>query len=239
MEKWLAGGLAVISLLLPLSRLWFNKQAVLRQRWFVSLAKFLYFVGLPYAALLFGVLTPQRLGLKGLEYFSLLSNTSLFFDLQRVFTLMLVEWLVDAGPVLGMGLVAGLILGGVILLLARSGITGTFAPGTGLDTFYTTLHWAFYWALFWLIVDDAYLGLLLGSGWVVLERFLSARLQKTRFGGQPSDLIEMMILILAASIFFYRPNLWLLWPVHLALVVSTGMLQAKIAIPQKSPELFE
>jgi len=182
---------------------------------------------------MFGVLTPQLLGLKGLEYFSLISTNALISDLQRVFTLMFVEWLVDIGPMIGMGAVAVLILGGVIFVLTRYGVTEAQSSESILDTVYYTLHWAFYWALFWLIVDDLYLGILIGSGWAILEWFLVAQMHQTWFGRQPQQLVEVMILILTATIFFYRPNLWLLWSIHVVLVFLTRLICASATKPKR------
>jgi hypothetical protein len=222
MEYWIALGLAIISLVLPIGWQWlrfrFISAAWSKQWWFGQTAEFFYFVGLPYVALVFGVLTPQQLGLKGLEYFSLVSPNSFISDVQRVFTLMVVEWLVDIGPMVGIGLAAALILSGIIFILTRYGVTEAQSDETILDTLYNTLHWAFYWALFWLLVDDLYLGILIGSGWAILEYFLLARMQQTRLNRQPQQLVKIMILIFTATIFFYRPNLWLLWPIHVVMV---------------------
>jgi len=238
MENWIAIALAVISPVLLVGWQWLKQKLTsagwLKQRWLGRTAEFFYFVGLPYLALVFGVLTPQRLGLKGLEYFSLISPNAIFADLQRIFALLLVEWLVDVGPMLGLGFITAFILGGIIFVLVRYGVPEAQSSETILYTIYYTLHWAFYWALFWLLLDNLYLGILIGSSWVILEWWLVARMQQTQFGEHPQQLVEIMILILTATIFFYRPNLWLLWPIHLTLVFLTRLTCTAVTKTKRS-----
>jgi hypothetical protein len=231
MEQGLAGGLVFVSLALPTGWYWLKKGhpktqswQKLEQRWLGRAAEFFYFVGLPYLALLSGLLTPQFLGLKGLEHFALVSTsdssaTSLIVGIQKAITLMLVESLVDSGVMIAAGLMGLIILGGITLGLARYDIrVGTFQTSV-VDTIYYCLHWAFYRAIFWSMTGDLYLGVVLGGGLVMLEGGLIAWLQKGRSVQQFPFLMEVLILILTSIIFFYRPNLWLLWPIHLAMVV--------------------
>ena len=232
MEQGLAGGLAFVSLALPTGWYWLKKGQSktqswqnLEQRWLGRTAEIFYFVGLPYLALLFGLLTPKLLGLKGLEHFALISTSnlsmvSLAVSAQKAITLMLVESLVDSGVMIGAGLIGLIILGGITLGLARYGISvGTFQTSV-VDTIYYCLHWAFYRAIFWSMTGDLYLGVVLGGGLVMLEGGVIIWLQQ----GWPAQLsspflMEVIVLILTSVIFFYCPNLWLLWPIHLAMVV--------------------
>jgi hypothetical protein len=231
MEQGLAGGLAFVSLALPTGWYWLKKGQPktqfwqkLEQRWLGRTAEFFYFVGLPYLALLSGLLTPRLLGLKGLEHFALISTSdlslaSLLAGVQKAITLMLVEWLVDSGVMIAAGLMALIVLGGITLGLARYGIrVGTFQTSV-VDTVYYCLHWAFYRAIFWSMTGDLYLGVVLGAGLVILEGGLITWLQKGQPAQQSPFLMDVIILILTSAIFFYRPNLWLLWPIHLAMVI--------------------
>jgi hypothetical protein len=230
MEQGLAGGLAFVSLALPTGWYWLKKRSSktqswqkLEQRWLGRAAEFFYFVGLPYLALLSGLLTPRLLGLKGLEHFALISASdfsvvSFVAGVQKAITLVLVEWLVDSGVMIVTGLTALMILGGVTLGLARDGIRAGTLQSSVIDTIYHTLHWAFYWAIFWLITGDLYLGVVLGAGLVILEWGLITWLQKGWQTQQSPFSMDVIILILTSAIFFYRPNLWLLWPIHWAMV---------------------
>lgn len=230
MEQGLAGGLAFVSLALPTGWYWLKKRPSktqawqkLEQRWLGRAAEFFYFVGLPYLALLSGLLTPRLLGLKGLEHFALISTSdfsvvSFVAGVQKAITLVLMEWLVDSGVMIVIGLTALIILGGVTLGLARHGIRVGTLQSSVIDTIYHTLHWAFYWAIFWLITGDLYLGVVLGAGLVILEWGLTTWLQKGWQTQQSPFSMDVIILILTSAIFFYRPNLWLLWPIHWAMV---------------------
>jgi hypothetical protein len=228
-EQWLAGGLAVVSLILPAGWQWLKNrpgQAIglkIEQRWLGRTAEFFYFVGLPYLAVILGLLSPRLLGLKGLEHFVLIpaenfSAVSVVVATQETMMLMLVDWLADLGLMIVAGLLALIILAGITVGLTRYGIKQVTAQTSAVDTIYHALHWAFYRAIFWLITGDLYLGIVLGVGTVILEWWIIIWLQKNWRTQQPRRLMDVIILILTSAIFFYRPNLWLLWPIHLAMV---------------------
>jgi hypothetical protein len=93
---WLTGGLAVVSLALWPGWVWLTRQPEswrnLQQRWPGRAAEFFYFVGLPYLALIFGLLPPRLLGLKGLEYLLSISTMSSLADLRQALILWLAAW---------------------------------------------------------------------------------------------------------------------------------------------------
>jgi hypothetical protein len=220
-QPWLAGALAFISLALPVGWAWLNKNPSfddIKQRWLGHAAVFFYFVGLPYLALITGLLPAHLLGLKGLEHFLVLTAT----DLGQAAMLWLGECLVDVGPMLGAGLVALAIGGGVTWGLSRAGVGLATAPVSAGQSLYQTIHWAFYWAIFWLITGDLYLGVVLGSAWVILEEGLIARLQTGPLLAISPLSLKLLVLLLTSAIFFYRPNVWLLWPIHLALTKTVS-----------------
>ncbi|MBN1992068.1 MAG: hypothetical protein JW953_05145 [Anaerolineae bacterium] len=228
-QQWWAGGLALLSLALPTGWWWLkNKQPKpqtwpkLAQRWPARTAEFFYFVGLPYLALVFGLFPARMLGLQGFENFASRANqSSPVAGLPKAVALMLLDNLADGGPVLGAGLMALFIWGGLTWALAHYGIRPQPVQTSALDTVYCTLHWAFYWALFGLITGDRYLGLVLGAAWAILEMALLARRQKKRLAQTPPFLLTIIILILTSAIFYYRPNLCWLWIIHLAMVFWT------------------
>lgn len=165
------------------------------------LARFFYFVGLPYLALLTGLLRAEWMGLVGLEHFTYAA------DLRYALFLMLLDW----GRAAPLTLLGG---GAACLLLAvirREVDLRPALPATGLDTLYHSLHWAFYRAIFWALTGSLYLGVVLGVGPVLLEWGMCRR-------SAPQILSDSLILVLTAAIFFYSPNLWLLWPVHIIMV---------------------
>lgn len=184
------------------------------------LIRFGYFVGLPYLGLLFGWLTPSLLGLRGLEYFTLMDLTGANVVLQflQALTLMLVAWLLDGGATLAAGLAAALSLFCFCRALTRQGVELGGLQQALLDVIYYTLHWAFYRATFWALTGDLYLGTVLGIGAVMLEWILIERLKGRWPFLEQQFLLNTVVLVLTATVFFYSPNLWLLIPFHWAMV---------------------
>ncbi len=185
--------------------------------WAGRAARFFYGVGLPYLAVVGGLLTTRLLGLKGLEYFGLVNPAQPGAQIRQATVLMLLEWLVDIRAALLAGGVALVILAALLLSLRRHGLRPEAVPAlSGVDTVYDALHWAFYRAALWSITGQLYLGVVLGAGLVILEWLAGAWLA----GEWPRQRwLNMMVLVLTAAVFFYSPNLWLLWPLHLAMVL--------------------
>lgn len=207
-QNILLAGLALLSLALPAGWAWWQKRQTSEQ-WLSSTARFFYAVGLPYLALIAGLLPPRFLGLKGLETIMALDLNGA--SLQKAVTLLLLECLVDGGIVIRLGLAALLLALGLRWGLARLGLKPLASRLSVLEILYDGLHWAFYYAIFWALTVDLYLGVIGGLLWVLLEGALVAWVQR----GEPTpQLSKAVILILTAAIFFYAPNLWLLWPVH-------------------------
>jgi hypothetical protein len=186
-----------------------------------SVAVFIYFVGLPYLALILGILTPRLLGLTGLEHFTLINwdSPALAVQLQQATTLLLVTWLLDSSTALLAGLAALLVMRGVWLTLAHRGVALPRVQGSALWILYDALHWAFYRAIFWFMTDSLYLGVVLGAGVVVLEWLLVYWPHRRQTTYQQQFMVNTIILLLTATNFYYSPNLWLLLPVHWLLVM--------------------
>jgi hypothetical protein len=190
------------------------------EQWHGRLAQFFYFVGIPYLTVIFGVVTPRLLGLKGAEHFALINwqSDTLAAQIQQAFTLLLLEWLLDSSSMILGGLLALLLLAAVWLGLARSGATIPPLGQSVLGTAYASLHWTFYRAIFWMVTGDLYLGVVLGAALVLLEWGLIDHLKKRQPLQNPRLLTQTLLLILTATIFYYTPNWWLLFLVHLAMV---------------------
>ena len=245
-EAWWAAGLALLSLGLGVGWPWLRARnrswQKLDEQWPGRAARFFYFVGLPYLAVISGVLSTRLLGLKGLEYFLLidvgaaLQSGRLVAEIQYASLLMLLEWFIDSSSTIGASLVALMVLAGVTLGLARAGVVVAGDLGTTpVGIIYYGLHWAFYRAIFWLISGDFYLGVVWGAALVILETMLVARVQRNWHEQQSRFLLTSIILILTGTVFFYSPNLWLLWLVHggmVALVRRLGVVDIGREISQ-------
>jgi hypothetical protein len=177
-----------------------------------------------------GVLTPRLLGLKGVEYFVLAGESgSLTAPFQQALALTFLEWLLDSQLLIPLSLLAFLFVAAVRWRLSRDRVEWAAPEISALEVLYTGLHWAFYRAIFWAVTGDLYLGLVWGAGAVIIEWLLVGWIQKQPLFQLQTFFIQLMLLILTSLLFFYTPNLWLIWPVHLALLA--------ILAYQKAPEV--
>ncbi|MFN8456148.1 MAG: hypothetical protein U0401_16015 [Anaerolineae bacterium] len=218
--------LMLVCLALPPGWAWWQRRSSKAQpeeQWWHAAARFFYFAGLPYLALTSGVLTPRLLGLKGLENLAAptLSSNGIGAGLQKAVTLLLLESLADSSLLLHLGLPALLLAALLRWSLSRHGLASESQPW--LHTLYDGLHWAFYRAVVWQWSGDLYVGVV----WGVVLMWVEWALTLWAQGNQPFRSARLwqrtIILILTSMIFFYSPNLWLLWPLHLALAAMMGL----------------
>ena len=190
------------------------------EQWHGHIAQFFYFIGIPYLAIIWGRITPSLMGLKGVEHLALINWDSDFVagQVQQAVALVLLEWLFDLPAAVVVGVLAIIILAAVWALLLRYPLPLNVPRFSVLTTIYYGLHWAFYRAIFWLLTGDLYLGTVLGAAWVILEWALCHLVQKQQPARQQKFLINVTVLTLTATVFYYSPNLWLLFPIHLALM---------------------
>ncbi|HMQ52382.1 MAG TPA: hypothetical protein PKE64_04580 [Anaerolineae bacterium] len=244
MDNWSLIGLLASSVALLVS--WYGFQArpsAWRDRLagqpplLVGAARLFYFIGLPYLAILLGLLSTQQFGLTGLEYLALVNpeGSNLIVQIYQTTSLLLLAWLLDSGTTL---LVGGLALLFVALLrwgLAQQRVEISTTAPTFLPVLYQAVHWAFYRALCWAITQDFYLGVVLGGLVALLEMGLIDLVQ----GRQPLDhagfLHQALLLSLTATVFYFSPNLWLLLPIHWALAALIPFGWPKRLASQASP----
>lgn len=220
-EAWLAGALLVGSVTIMLGRQWPNRartwSGTVAQRqpgWTTGLVDFFYFVGLPYLALVLGWLPAHFLGVRGLEYFAIGQAESILAALQNGLALMLLEGLAAARKIMTPAGLSLFLWTGLLLTLGRTQLLGlTRPPGLG-QIIYDGLHWAFYRALFWLLSGDLYVATVLGAGLIVAEREGAAYLAGLSEVHRDQRRLNTIILILTATLFYYSPNLWLVWIAH-------------------------
>jgi len=222
----------------------------LSEGWAVSVLRFVYYIGLPYIALVLGVVPARYLGLVGFDWLQVGDlpaglESGFVAQFRDYLSLVLLSWLPSVGTIAGLGMVMLLFLSLAWLgygyfrgrVISDLGI-GTLSPREEtrlgvMQVIYQAVHWSFYRGAIWLLTDDLYLGVIGGIILVGLEWMLDPGWVE-RLRCAPSGemlLIDASVLIATAVIFFFVPNLWLLLPIHWLLaavsrrMVGTGQLR--------------
>jgi hypothetical protein len=199
--------------------------------WPTSALRFVYYIGLPYVALILGVVPGRYLGLIRPDRLRepASGSTSTFLGQVRDYlSVVALGWLPDLGTIAGLGAILMLFLGVTWLgyshlrdvvrtesRASRASRRGNKGPGA-VSVIYQAVHWSFYRSAVWLLADNLYLGVvggivLVGAEWLLDPGWIS-RLHRA----QTRDflLVDTSVLIATSVIFFFVPNLWLLLPIH-------------------------
>jgi hypothetical protein len=208
--------------------------------WAASILRFVYYVGLPYTALVLGVLPGRYLGLVGLNRLQTgavggsdagLDAWHLLAQLRDAVSLAILDWLPGVGTLLSLGAVMLLLLS--VTWLGYSYASRSLSPGSGVagapsplpsmvQVGYQAIHWSFYRSVAWLLTDDLYLAVVGGILLVGVEWLLDpGRMARAQQPGAEEPLIDASLLIATSVIFFFIPNLWLLVPVHWLLAAAS------------------
>jgi hypothetical protein len=213
----------------------------LSEGWAASVLRFGYYIGLPYIALILGVVPGRYMGLVGLgQLQDSLSGweSGLLAQIRDYLSLVILNWLPDVGTVVALGVAMLLFLGVTWLGYAylrgnvvsggnghRSGPSshrGGYRLGV-LQVIYQAVHWSFYRSAVWLLSGDLYLGaiggiILVGGEWMLDAGWV----HKARHALAGEVLrIDASVLVATSLIFFFVPNLWLLIPVHWLLALAS------------------
>ncbi len=218
---------------------------VLESQPYIAAARFFYYVGIPYLALLLGATSPQPMGLVDLDWlWASLSK----IPPPRPLSALVLDWLRAAalGSTLGLGLF--LLLALTCWYHARSLKTLPGSPANVqlttprpteawwhlfLEAIYLEMHWAFYRSVPIILLDDYYFGSFLGLLLVGLEWWIDPRFRASLNPSDNScansserirDLLTRWGLALGMTVtFFFIRNLWLMVPLHWA--IETGCLR--------------
>jgi hypothetical protein len=224
---------------------------LLGKGWAVSILRFVYYVGIPYAALILGVVPGRYLGLVGPDQlqggrsplFGLESVPNAWQFLSRVrdfISLAVLNWLPNVGTIAGLAVIMFLLLS--VTWLAYGYITYGTIPAprarslslprrknpSVVQIVYHAIHWSFYRSAIWLLTDNLYLGviggiLLVGGEWMLDPGWIDG-VRHELTGDE--HLIDASVLIATSVIFFFVPNLWLMMPVHWLLATSSRRMVA-------------
>jgi hypothetical protein len=201
--------LAVLVILFVSPSLLARLHASLGGRLTVQLLRLLYFIGLPYAALLTGSLTPIDLGLTGA------GGVLLGWDVAA--------WLRGLSTTLTIGIIVVLPIGLASWQIARAahgaalGADDRSVGAVLVEALYSEVHWAFYRTAPLILLENAYVAALIGVVLVGVE--WSVELIRNGLSSVPGDhqrwLRRMLLLAMSATLFVLTRNLWLLIGLHL------------------------
>lgn len=176
-------------------------------RFIESVARLLYYVGLPYLTLLTNSLAPIDLGLAG--------NSGPLLGWSTP------DWLAALNDWLVVGLIALIPIGGVARQLAHHarplGIDVRPTSSIIVDSVYSEIHWAFYRAAPLILLGDVYVATLAGAGLILVEQAVT--LAHRGLSAEPEErqswLGQALLLTMSATLFALTRNLWLIVALHL------------------------
>jgi hypothetical protein len=180
--------------------------------------RLLYFIGLPYAALLTRAIAPIDMGLSGAGG-PLLGWTA-------------AEWLRGAGTALTVGLLVLIPIGWASRQMAKAGlpVSGDHRSIGSLVSaaIYSEIHWAFYRAAPLILLAEVYGAALIGAMLVALEWLVV--LMRNGFSSMPAErqlwLRQIVFLAMSATLFILTQNVWLIVGLR---VVSEVLLKIWLA----------
>jgi len=189
-------------------------------RWLLSAlrqaGRFLYFVGLPYVALLSGLIPATQVGLVNRQWLRDLT-LSLPLGLGAFLALLLLRaltlWREKTAP------------GGVL--------TGEPSPplwATLRESVYQEIHWAFYRSAPLLAMDDRAQGITLGLGIVALEAWLNPAWRERWHHPHlaATALRTAGLAVIMAVVFGITGNLWITLGLHAAVESASGWAWSRI-----------
>ncbi len=189
--------------------------------WLVQIARLIYYIGVPYAALLTRAIAPVDMGLVGVSG-PVLGWTG-------------AEWLHSLGAGLMAGVLTLIPIGLTARQMARAGhplgVDARSAGAIVVDGIYTESHWAFYRAAPLILLDSAYVATLVGSGLVGVELFVA--LLRNGLGQEPEErqrwLRTALLLTLSAALFILTRNVWVVILTHIVIEVLLKVWAARLA----------
>ncbi len=217
--------------------------------WAASILRFAYYVGLPYTALVLGVLPGRYLGLVGLDRLQIgaaggaeagLNAGRLLAQLRDAVSLAVLDWLPGVSALLSLGTVMLLLLSVAWLGYSRArrslssgppslsslpfgAFSASGAKEAGAPSSLPSLVHVGYQAIHWSFYR--------GIAWLLADDLYLAVVGGILLVGvewllgsrrkHEELLIDASLLIATSVIFLFVPNLWLLVPVHWALAATS------------------
>ena len=238
----LIAALVFMSMAFAVEATWLNRKLAstaffkwLNQNNISKVLQLIYFIGLPYLALLSGLIPARLFGLKNWDSISLLvtdafsSHTAGNWQMQLGGILQL--WLADAGVLIS--IISSLMGVGIIFgwLYLRGNQAQKTAFPSNFQLTADIIHWSFYRAAIWRITGDLYLSVLGGIFLILIEYLLVYKMagKQTESGQQMAIRVGGNTIV--AIGFLFAPNLWVAGFLYLMILqftkIFTGLYQAQ------------
>ena len=190
------------------------------RRWLLEAIRFLYYIGIPYAALLRGVVLPRLMGLTHLDWVKGI-GLGAAFGWGALLLLALIWWWYARA-------LAALPLSARERWATRVGDDSTDGWILLREAIYLETHWAFYRSAAILLLDNHYAGVFVGFLLVTLEWSINPawRTDLSLPGRSANILLRWGMAFVTAIIFLLIRNLWLLVPIHWSIEVACHHLLA-------------
>jgi len=188
-----------------------------------QVGRLIYFVGVPYAALLTQSISTVDAGVTG--------TTGPILGWSSA------DWLRQLSSGLIIGLLALIPIGLAARQMARaphSAPLGVDVRSTGailIDAAYAEIHWAFYRTAPLIVLGDVYLAALIGLGFVGVEMLVA--IIRYGLGTEPEEVQswigQALLLAMSAALFSLTRNLWLIVALHFSVELTLNAWATRLA----------
>ena len=191
-----------------------------------QIGRWVYFVGVPYAALLTRSLATVDLGLTGTGGSILGWSTA--------------DWLRGLDLWLTLGLLVLVTIGSAARQMARARRPlGVDVRPSGLiviEAAYTEVHWAFYRAAPLIVLGDVYWATLIGLALAGVE--IVVAIARNGLGTQPEEVQswigQTLLLAMSATLFILTRNVWLTIGLHIVVEIALKEMARRVAAVAES-----
>ncbi len=204
-------------------------RSTLAGRLIEHICRLIYFIGLPYAALLTHSISAVDLGFMG----NTGSNDAAIFGWTSA------DWLRGLSTGVTLGLIVLIPIGLAARQMARAGsplgVDVRSAGSIVIDSVYSEVHWAFYRSAPLILFGSAYGAALIGVLLVSLELVVS--IVRSGLGAQPEDrqswIGQALLLAMSATTFILTRNVWLAIALHMVIEVALKAMTTRLAATVK------
>lgn len=239
-DKLLVAAIGGMSIIVVLEGAWLTPRIQADRRFkklkntlFENMIKAIYFLGLPYLALITGLVPARFFGLKGLDFFATFNlnsnNSDILADILLLLGNILLTWVVDFGPIVFMGTLLSSFFFFCLWVYLKAinalnvQVTSTIYQST-INIIFDSIHWGFYRAIIWVIFNDIYLGVVGGLVLIAIEYVVSGKLAKFSYITQQQSIFRFIFAVITSIVFLFGQNIILITLLHFMLTISCNLL---------------